>query len=144
MAIVVRAATAADQPVIRRIVRQARINPTGLAWPRFVVAEADGQVVGTGQVKPHRDGSRELASIATVPLMQHRGVAREIIEALLAREQGALYLVCRAELVPFYERFGFRVAARRELPAMFRLMHPAMRMWGGRIMRRDGPHGRAA
>src|ERR1043165_2408750 len=83
MAVVVRPATVADQPAIRRIVRQARINPTGLAWPRFVVAEAEGQVGGTGQVKPHRDGSRELASIATVPEMQRRGVARQIIEALL-------------------------------------------------------------
>ena len=40
---VVRAATAADAEAIRALVRSApRMNPTGLDWPNFVVAEVGG------------------------------------------------------------------------------------------------------
>ena len=122
---------------IRTIARQARINPTGLDWRRFVVADEDGRVVATGQIKPHWDGSRELASIATVPDRQKRGLAERVINTLLAQEQGDVYLVCRAALDGFYPRFGFHTARREELPMLFRLMHPLMRLGNGRIMKRN-------
>ena len=62
-----RSATAADQPAITALVRNAGINPMKLDWYRFVVADEGGRVVGTGQVKTQRDGAREVASIAVVP-----------------------------------------------------------------------------
>ncbi|HET7467054.1 MAG TPA: GNAT family N-acetyltransferase, partial [Candidatus Dormibacteraeota bacterium] len=83
-----RAAADRDQATIRRIVRAAGINPTSLQWQRFIVAEERGEIVGVGQVKPHRDGTRELASIAVVPERQGRGLGSEIINALIAREHG--------------------------------------------------------
>jgi len=73
--VILRPARVDDRAAIRRIIYEARINPTSLDWRRFVVAEEDGQVVATGQIKPHRDGSRELASIATRPAYQQRGIA---------------------------------------------------------------------
>lgn len=138
MPITIRPATAADQPTIQRIVRAARINPTAIDWRRFLVAESDGVIVGIGQVKPHRDGSRELASIATTPSHQRHGIASQVIRALLAREQGALYLVCQQSLENFYARFGFRRVARDEMTPYFRLMHRTMRFWGGIVMKRSG------
>jgi N-acetylglutamate synthase-like GNAT family acetyltransferase len=120
--IVLRPATAADQGRIVDIIREAQINPMDLKWPNFVVAvdEALGQIVGTGQVKPHRDGTRELASIATVPAYQKQGIASRIIEHLLAQHPGVLYLTCMSPLGTFYERFGFREVPRDEMTPYFR------------------------
>ena len=139
MSIILRNATRADQTAIKAIVRAAQINPTGLNWQRFIVAVDGDKLVALGQVKPHRDGSRELASIATIPERQRHGLSRQIIEALPAREHGDLYLMCRAPLVAFYERFGFHRALPAELPPLFRLADKATRFWGGAVMKRPAP-----
>jgi amino-acid N-acetyltransferase len=120
---VLRPAVQADFPAIRRLIHAVNINPTGLDWRRFLLAVSpDGELVGCGQVKPHRDGSRELASIAVVPRMRGNGVARVIIERLLAENTGVLFLTCRAHLGPFYSKFGFRIASQSELPRYFRIV----------------------
>ncbi|HEY2941485.1 MAG TPA: hypothetical protein VGN09_03535, partial [Vicinamibacteria bacterium] len=64
--VTIRPATQADQATIVRLVRRANLNRMNLRWPNFLVAESDGGVVGIGQVKTHRDGSRELASMVVV------------------------------------------------------------------------------
>jgi N-acetylglutamate synthase-like GNAT family acetyltransferase len=140
----IRPATNADQATIRRLIREAGINPMSLDWPNFVVADDDGAIVGVGQIKAHRDGSRELASIAVVPARQGQGIARALIETLLAREPGVvLYLTCRRELEGLYRRFGFRTVKRAEYPPYYGRMIPlinlAMRPLGIRIlvMRRE-------
>ncbi|MEW5718030.1 MAG: GNAT family N-acetyltransferase [Chloroflexota bacterium] len=145
----IRPATQADQPTINRIIRDAGINLMSLDWRRFVVAEDDGSstslrmIVGVGQVKPHDDDSRELASIAVIPERQRQGIASEIIRALLAREQGDVYLICRAELESFYARFGFYQIDSKEMPPYFRtiirVVNIFARMAGRRgiVMKRD-------
>jgi len=111
-----------DQARITAIIREARINPMDLKWKNFVVAvdEATGEIVGTGQIKTHRDGSRELASIAVLPEYQGRGLARQIIEHLLAQTAGTLYLTCRSPMGPMYEKFGFREIGVDEMTPYFR------------------------
>jgi N-acetylglutamate synthase-like GNAT family acetyltransferase len=140
----IRTATEADQPTIRDLIRQAKLNPMSLDWPNFVVAEEDGAIVGVGQVKTHRDGSRELASIAVAPARKGQGIGRALIETLVARSPGiVLYLTCRRELEGFYKRFDFRTLERTEYPPYFGRMIPVvnlvMRPFGTRIlvMRRD-------
>ncbi len=92
-----------------------------LQWPNFVVVEEDREIVGMGQVKSHRDGSRELASIAVVPKRQGDGVGTAVIEALLGREvRAVLHLSCRRELETYYERFGFKRVEQAEYPPYFR------------------------
>lgn len=143
-----RPATAADQPVINKIVRDAGINPMNLDWPRFIVAVADDTnpvgagldttsnqpvhqpdpplreiVIGVGQIKPHSDVSRELASIAVIPAWRGRGVARAIIQTLLAGETGDIYLFCRDGLESFYTRFGFYTVAKAGLPPVMARIH---------------------
>ncbi len=143
MPLTLRNATAEDQATIRRIVRAAKINPTGLDWPRFIVAEDGGATVGVGQVKPHGDGTRELSSIAVIPARQGQGVGSAIIEELLRREKGTLHLTCRSRLQGYYERFGFRRLASSDYPpylaGRMRLINAILRPFGIRIivMRRD-------
>ena len=111
----------AEFPVIQAMIRTAGINPMGLAWERFIVAvDAEGQIIGCGQIKPHSDGTRELASIVVIPAWQGRGVARAIIEHLIAEHSGELYLTCREELGRLYEKFGFVPLNDKELPPYFR------------------------
>ncbi len=116
-----RSAVEVDFPAIRGVIRQSGINPTGLAWHRFLVAESPaGEFIGCGQLKPHSDGSLELASLAVVPAWRGQGVARLIIQALLAKAPRPLYLTCRGSLGPFYEKFGFRRLKQDEMPPYFR------------------------
>jgi len=130
MPLTLRDATVEDQPTIRQIVRAGNINPTGLEWPRFIVAEDAGAIVGVGQVKPHRDGTRELASIAVLPRRQGQGIGKTIIEELIRREKGTLHLTCRARLQGYYERFGFRKLESRDYPPYFARMLPILNTIG--------------
>lgn len=116
-----RNATQQDAAAIRALVHEAGINPLGLDWRRFILAvDAEGRVIGCGQIKPHRDGSHELASIVVHPAWRLKGVARSIIERLLADHPGTLYLTCRERLGKFYAKFGFQVAQRDEMSPYFR------------------------
>lgn len=127
-----RPATEEDARAIHALVWSSGINPTGLKWPRFIVAvpnavaapnasgPSNGAIIGCGQIKPHADGSQELASIAVTPTWQGKGVARAIIEHLLAQHMGDLYLMCRSSVGPLYEKFGFRTLSDEELPPYFR------------------------
>ena len=119
--IIFRPATAADALAIHRLIRLVRINPMSLDWERFTVASSpDGKLVACGQVKPHSEGTLELASIAVHPDWRGRGLARQMIERLLAASPRPLYLTCRSELEPFYVKFGFRSLAVSELTPYFR------------------------
>jgi N-acetylglutamate synthase-like GNAT family acetyltransferase len=124
MPVTIRPATKADQATIRRLIREASLNRMSLDWPNFVVAEQEGAVVGIGQVKPHRDGSRELASIAVVPAQQGSGIGSAVIRTLLAREAGVLHLTCRRQMQGYYERFGFRRLEPSEFPPYYKRLIP--------------------
>ncbi len=139
----IRPATEADQPTIRRLIKEANLNRMSLEWPNFLMAEEDGEVVGLGQVKAHGDGTRELASIAVAPARQGQGIGSAIINALLQREHGVLHLTCRREMEGYYMRFGFRLLQPGAYPPYFRRLLPIInalgRLFGMRIvvMRRE-------
>ena len=135
-----RPATEEDAEIIRKLVRIGQINPTGLKWERFMVAVSeDGQVIGCCQVKPHRDGSDELASLVVHPDWRGQGIARALIEHFLAAYAGDLYLMCRSNLGPLYEQFGFQIVPRDELPRYFQRIMRLMSLF--EIMRSDGEGG---
>ena len=121
-AIYLRPATADDQPIITRMIREARLNPFGLHWPRFVVAEdiAAQRVAGIGQIKVLGDGTRELASLAVLPEYQGTGLGGAIVWTLLARTPGPVYLRCAVHNETYYPRFGFRTLLRDEMPRTLR------------------------
>ncbi len=92
-----------------------------LDWRRFVVAvDRFGKMRGCGQLKPHGKDVIELASIAVEPDDRGKGIARLIIEYLLAQAPRPLYLTCRSSLGPFYEKWGFHAIESNEMPAYFR------------------------
>lgn len=119
--VLLRSALETDFPTIKALIHEVGINPTGLDWRRFTVAETPaGQFIGCGQLKPHSDGTLELASLAVIPSEREKGVARVIIQKLMADAPRPLYLTCRSQLGPFYEKFGFRGLNQAELPKYFR------------------------
>lgn len=111
----------------------------GLDWRRFFLAvDSSGRMVGCGQLKPHRGGVLELASIAVDPVYRRSGIARAIIEGLIAEAPRPLYLTCRSRLGDFYRKWGFQPIDQAEMPAYFaRLSRLASLFMGSR---RDREH----
>jgi N-acetylglutamate synthase-like GNAT family acetyltransferase len=119
--LIFRSATKDDFPAIRSLIHEVGINPTGLDWHRFLIATSrTGELVGCGQIKPHGDGSRELASIAVREQDRGQGVARTLIQLLLEGQPRPIHLTCRARLGSFYNQYGFRVIGQNEMPPYFR------------------------
>jgi N-acetylglutamate synthase-like GNAT family acetyltransferase len=118
----IRKATSEDAAFIRRLIWRVGINPLGLDWRRFVVAVHEHEVrIGCAQVKCHKDGPIELASVAVVPLYRHQGVADMMIREILKDHHPPIYLTCRSSLVSFYEHFGFSELSELEtMPTYFR------------------------
>ena len=92
-----------------------------LDWKRFLLASSpDGELVACGQIKPHSEGTLELASIAVRPEWRGRGLAREIIQRLVADSPRPIYLTCRSDLEPLYLKYGFHTLTSLELTPYFR------------------------
>jgi len=119
MPVAIRKAGREDRFVIKARVYRACLNPIGLDWRRFVVAEADGRIIGFRQVRILRDGTREVASGVVLPTFRRRGVGRRLMESLLERESGPLYLMCDGKWAHYYREFGFQPVDRRCLPSSF-------------------------
>lgn len=118
----IRPALEKDHPAIRALIREVQINPIGLNWRHFLVAISPAdKLIGCGQIKRHLDGSREVASIAVQENARGQGVARAIIEGLLALETTRpLYLMCRKKLEPLYNKFGFLAISQSDMPVYFK------------------------
>jgi len=105
-----RRAVEADQALIRQmVIREADLDPTSLHWSHFVMAELGGEVVGLGQIRPHR-GCPELGSIYTRSQFEGQGIAGAVINRLIADwpQPGPIYLECQSHNTTFYQRFGFK------------------------------------
>ena len=102
-----------------------------LDWRRFVLAvDASDRMLGCGQLKPHGPNVIELASIAVEPSFRSQGIARAVIEHLIARAPRPLYLTCRAKLESFYVRWGFRSIEFAEMLPYFRRLARFARLVG--------------
>lgn len=117
----VRPALESESAQIKDLIHLVGINPMGLDWRRFLVAvEGSGRVVGCGQVKAHGADILELASIAVPPEYRGQGIARRIIEGLLAQYPRPLYLMCMEHNGALYVKFGFRTMRQDEMPKYFK------------------------
>ncbi len=117
----IRPALESDSSRIRDLIHRVGINPMDLDWRHFVVAESTcNQFMGCGQLKQHREGSLELASLAVDDDYRGQGVARAIVEHFLAHNPRPLYLMCKPSLDPFYEKFGFQAIKLEAMPPYFR------------------------
>jgi len=123
LAIKIRPAIEAEQEEINRIIKEAGINPRQLDWQRFLVADDEGKVIAIGQVKPHGDEVRELASLAVIPEHKGQGWGRKMVEALLEQEEGKIFLICKSLLEPYYNRFGFHTLKFKEMPSYYQRLY---------------------
>jgi N-acetylglutamate synthase-like GNAT family acetyltransferase len=126
----IRAAEASDQASIRALIRRVRINPLNLDWQNFHVAvDRNDLMIGCGQIKTHRDGTQELASIAVEVEWRGRGIGADIILSLLDTVDTPLWLVCRSEMGAYYEKFRFRIVEDMDkLPRAYRRMRSMSRL----------------
>lgn len=132
-----RPANADDFTALKNLVYTARINPTGLKWPRFVIAENDlDEIIGCAQIKSHRDGSHELASLVVAADYRGLGIARSMVAHLTANHEGDLYLTCRSSLGGFYEKLGFVTLAEHQMPPYFRRISRLASL--AEILRKEG------
>lgn len=115
-----RPATEEDFPEIKALIRRVRINPLGLDWTRFTVAvDGSGKMIACAQLKSVPGGFTELASLAVRPAYRRKGIARALIEHLLAQSPLPVYLTCRSGLGTMYEKFGFRALEADEIPGYY-------------------------
>jgi N-acetylglutamate synthase-like GNAT family acetyltransferase len=119
----IRPAIEADRAAILSLMRPGDFNRINLRPACFLVAEEAGQVIGIGQIKRHRDGTPELASLVVAADRRSEGIGQALVQALVASHQGPLYLFCLAELEGFYARLGFRRVERAQLPRLLALIH---------------------
>lgn len=82
---------------------------------RLVVAGLGGEVVGTGALKPVHAGTAEIKRMYVRPQARGRGIARAILELLVADARALRYRTVRLETAPFmpvaqalYRSVGFR------------------------------------
>ena len=138
--VVIREAVEADEAFIRALIRSERLNPIGIDWRRFIVAEdVERNLLGCGQVKVHSDGSHELASLVVQLDWREMGIARAIVSQLKSTSQYPLWLTCRSRLTSFYERFDFVVVEDpNHMPRYFRIVSKWMNRFVRLMNRRDG------
>ena len=77
-------------------------------------------MIACGQLKPVPGGLTELASLAVQSTHRHQGIARALIEHLLADAPRPVYLTCRSGLGELYEKFGFQTLEADQMPAYYR------------------------
>jgi len=114
--ITVRRAREEDEPVIRTMVRRARLNPANLKWERFVIAERDGRTVGVAQLRRHSDGAIELASLFVEPDARRHGIAAHMVDALLADERAPVITLIDRRFVEHFSQWGFAQVDPGQLP----------------------------
>ncbi len=122
--VTVRPPTESEFVTAQRILRAARLDPTTpLRFEHALIAEADGKVVGVGQIKHHR-GCQELGSLVVLPEYQRQGIAAQLIAALEMQAERPLYLTCLSHMEPYYARFGYRRIGFSAMPTYFRRRMP--------------------
>jgi N-acetylglutamate synthase-like GNAT family acetyltransferase len=113
----IRPATDADSPMIKRTVRQARLDQTGLDWRNFKIAELmeNSDIIGFCQVRRYAN-VRELGSLYVRKAFRGQAIGGALIHACLAEQSPPVHLECVEARQPYYERFGFHRIPKRQAP----------------------------
>jgi N-acetylglutamate synthase-like GNAT family acetyltransferase len=136
-----RSARVADQWQITRLILRHQLNVLGIGWENFTVAvDEHDQFVGCGQIKSHGEVD-ELASLVVVDEWQGKGVAKLLMDELIARSRRPLWLMCESPLTPYYTGFGFReVQQAAKLPNYFQSIYWATRLALGLVFLARGTY----
>lgn len=105
-------------------------------WSRFRVIEQDNALVGCALLNLYTQHS-ELAYVFVQSQFRNQGWGSQIVHTLIQESAKDVYLACKPEVVPFYERQGFTVQPWSELPTRvkrcFRVFRPHPRLWGFKL-----------
>jgi len=79
---------------------------------RFYLYRKDGEIVTSARFENRADGNVYMGSFITSPKYAGGAMGQALLEVALQKElaAGPIHGVCDPSLVPFYERFGFRLA----------------------------------
>ncbi len=94
------------------------LDPSILDWRNFIVAVDEAKaddIIGVAQVKPYAD-CREFGSLAVKLAYREQGIGARLVRALLEREPGDVYLLCRDARESYYAKFGFVLIDRQAAP----------------------------
>ena len=127
----IRHATASDAHAITELVHSERLNPTGLDWPRFIVATDATGLLGAVQLRLHADQSRELGSLVVRKDARGRGLASRLIDTLLAPIATRVLMITGAPFASHYRRWGFQPIDPDEAPRPIRRNYYFGRILGG-------------
>ena len=120
--IVIRKACFADGPAIFRRIKShpnelvpRPISDVLLNIDRFLVAELDGEIVGTAswavlpELDPAKNPSIEIQSVSVRPDLQKHGLGRRLVEAAIARvsELKPGQIIVLTFTLPFFASLGF-------------------------------------
>lgn len=75
----------------------------------ILAKSADGKIAAFVAIKKFNDGY-ELGTVYTYPKYRNQGLASNLIQQALSTYQ-PIGLLCKRELVSYYEKFGFRECA---------------------------------
>lgn len=110
-----------DIKAIRRLVWQAKLDPTQLRWQQFWIIEQEGCVIACGQLRCH-GAVQELGSIVVTPQQRHQGLGRYLVQHLIQQSTQPLYLECLGKkLKQYYHHFGFLTIPWTALPPELKL-----------------------
>lgn len=116
----VRQADSRDLETVAGLLTSCALSTDGIveAMGNIVVAEQDGHVVGCAALTLH-GGHGLVRSVAVAPGCRHQGIARAMIESLLARARAAglpdVWLLTETA-ADCFARMGFRRVDREEMP----------------------------
>jgi amino-acid N-acetyltransferase len=116
----IRAATPADLPRVERLLEASDLPLAGVrdALANFVVAEADGELVGVAGLEVCCDDAL-LRSVAVHPDWRSKGVGRALVTRAIsdaeARGIQALYLLTTTA-ERYFPSFGFQKISRDDVP----------------------------
>src|SRR5438046_6411398 len=84
----------------------------------YVVADLDGQVLGSGGLEQYSSSTAEIFGLATSPNKPVRGTGSAIVEALIekARSVNIAHVFALTLAPAFFQKMGFRTVQHTHLP----------------------------
>lgn len=112
---------------------QSSLSGAFFHWSNYTVIEHQGRLIGCGAL-----AESTLCSIIynmfVDPEWRGKGLGSELMHHLLAKDLSSIYLVCKPDLVPFYQAFGFSPMSWYDLPDLmklsFEIFRPSLRLRG--------------
>ena len=142
MSYIIRQAEKGDMTAIEQLVHSNHLNPNRLNWKRFIViTDEKDTLIGCGQIKPHFDGSYELASLVVEQSRRSLSLIKDFLIALLENSPSNLiWAIIDRNYIPF-RRYGVRqIKERSQMPLYFRIffiLYPIIKSFHKNVIRND-------